>query len=311
MLAGLHNSVFLVGATASGKSAVALALAEQLGGEIISVDSMQVYRGLDIGTAKPTPAERERVSHHGIDIAEPDEAFDVGQFVRIAADAAEQVFRRGRPAIYCGGSGLYFNALLGGLGTAPPSDPRLRTELESLPLPDLLAELAERDPTTFARIDRRNPRRVVRAVEVVRLTGQPASVQRAAWQAIPPEAWCVGLVRTAADLRQRMESRVDAMFRAGLVEETRGLLERGLAGNRTAAQALGYRQIIEHLQGERNLAATQALVKQKTRQYAKRQMTWFRRQLPVDWISLEPDGDVASVASRIAGRYRARTSGRI
>ncbi len=283
-------SLLLAGPTAVGKSEVALNLALRLGGEIISVDSMQVYRGLDIGTAKPSPAQRAQVPHHLIDVAGPAESFDAARFVRLAKEAIAEIRGRGRVAVLCGGTGLYFRALLEGLGEAPPADPALRRLLESTPLPELLSELAQRDPSSYARIDRQNPRRVIRAVEVIRLTGQPFSSQRARWDAsgsgAAPEC-AFGLSRAPGDLRQRIDERVDEMFRRGLVQETEGLLKQGLAGNRTAMQALGYRQAAEHLAGERGLAATIELVKIRTRQFAKRQMTWFRRQLRLNWVPIQ------------------------
>jgi tRNA dimethylallyltransferase len=302
--------VWLAGPTAVGKSAVALMLAERLGGEIISVDSMQVYRGLDLGTAKPSPADRTRVRHHLIDVVEAHAAFDVAQFLRLAQAAADGVTGRGRVPVFCGGTGLYFKALRSGLGTAPAGDPALRAELEALPLGVLLDELAARDPVAFARIDRQNPRRVVRAIEVIRLTGQPFSAQRADWSFAPASghpqraAPVFGLTRPPDDLRARIAARVDAMFAGGLVAETERLLARGLAQNRTAAQALGYRQVIEHLRGERGLADTIALVKQRTWQFARRQMTWFRRQLEVTWIELTPESAPAAVADQILARRK-------
>ncbi|MEN9574653.1 MAG: hypothetical protein RL514_2508 [Verrucomicrobiota bacterium] len=297
--------VFLAGATAVGKSAVALALAELLGGEIISVDSMQVYRGLDLGTAKPSAAERARVPHHLLDVVELTEAFDAAQFVRRAETAVQDIHGRGRVPIFCGGTGLYFKAWLEGLGAAPPSDVRVRAEVEATPLADLLRELETRDPVTYARIDRQNPRRVIRAMEVIRLTGQPFSAQRANWNSEPrtqnPEpVFC--LTREPADLRARIEARVDAMFAAGLVAETRGLLTRGLAEHRHAMQALGYRQVVEHLRGERGLTETVALVKTKTWQFARRQGTWFRGQLPVEWVPLAADADATLVARDLLAR---------
>ncbi len=178
-----QRPLLLAGATATGKSEVALLLAERLGGEIISVDSMQVYRGLDIGTAKPSAAERARARHHLIDVAELTEAFDAARFARLAHAAVKEIQGRGRLPILCGGTGLYFKAFLEGLGDAPPADAALRAELEATPLVELLGELERRDPATFARIDRKNLRRVVRAVEVMRLTGKPFSEQRAEWDA--------------------------------------------------------------------------------------------------------------------------------
>jgi tRNA dimethylallyltransferase len=283
--------ILIAGPTAVGKSRIALQLAEQLGGEIISTDSMQVYRGLDIGTAKPSPAERARVPHHLIDICDLTESFDAAQFARLAHRAVAEIQSRGRVPILCGGTGLYFQAFLEGLGEAPPADAKLRAELEATPLEKLLEELRERDPVTFEKIDKRNPRRVIRAVEVIRLTGQPASTQRADWNSrhsslATRHFFC--FTRSSDDLRQRINARVDEMFRRGLVEETRELLKHGLAENQTAMQAIGYRQVVEHLRGERSLAETVELVKTRTRQFAKRQLTWFRAQKDLEWIELKP-----------------------
>jgi tRNA dimethylallyltransferase len=293
--------LFLAGPTAVGKSEIALLLAEKLGGEIISVDSMQVYRGLDIGTAKPPFSDRARIPHHLIDVVDLSEPFDAAQFVRLAREALSEIYARGRTAILCGGTGLYFKALLDGLGDAPPADPVLRAELEATPLADLLRELAERDPPTFERIDRQNARRVIRAVEVIRLTGKPYSALRARWPSSPlaprPPAPAFGLSRPSGVLQRRIDARVEDMFRRGLVAETEQLLARGLAGNKTAMQALGYRQVAEHLRGGRPLPETIELVKIRTRQFAKRQMTWFRRQLRLKWIDLGEQGDAAQTAA--------------
>ena len=309
----LHpHPIFIAGPTAVGKSAVALALADKLCGELISVDSMQVYRGLDIGTAKPSAAERTRVPHHLIDVAELTEPFDAAKFVTLAQQAVAEIQSRGRVPIFCGGTGLYFKAFLDGLGEAPPSDERLRAELEATPFAALLRELEQRDPPTFSRIDRQNPRRVIRAVEVIRLTGKPFSEQRAAWskaadaqeaessrcddqtaqRAVPT---LVVLSRSSPDLHGRINTRVDEMFAQGLVNETRRLLKLGLAQNKTAMQAIGYRQVVEHLRGERALPETIELVKSKTRQFAKRQGTWFHRQMKARWIELQPGSSLTDI----------------
>jgi tRNA dimethylallyltransferase len=304
--------LLLAGPTAVGKSAVALRLAELLGGEIISVDSMQVYRGLDIGTAKPSLADRRRVPHHLIDVLELTDSFDAARFVHLARRAALEIQSRGHVPVFCGGTGLYFRAYLEGLGATPPPDPGLRAELEATPLPELLRELEKRDPVACRQIDRQNPRRVVRALEVIRLTGKPFSQQRAAWTRHPstlhppPSTPFLGLARDTADLHARIEARVDALFRRGLVEETQRLLTQGLAENRTAMQALGYRQVVEHLRGERPLAQTIALVKARTRQFAKRQMTWFRGQLSVTWFRLHPTDSLEIVARNVADSYPVR-----
>jgi tRNA dimethylallyltransferase len=324
----LHlRPLFIVGPTAVGKSEIALLLAEKIGGEIISVDSMQVYRGLDIGTAKPSAKERARVRHHLIDVVDLTESFDAAQFVRLANAAVTEIQSRGHVPIFCGGTGLYFKAFLEGLGEAPPADEKLRAELEAAPLQELLAELREKDPVTYEKIDRNNPRRVIRAIEVIRLTSKKFSEQRAAWNlgapalvapnaceggsrqriehadetsALPGAAHITGFSREVTDLRARIDARVDTMFARGLVEETRHLLEGGLEQNKTAMQALGYRQVVEHLRGEHSLPETVELVKIKTRQFAKRQMTWFKRQLSVEWINLAARDLPNEIAARIS-----------
>jgi tRNA dimethylallyltransferase len=291
--------IVIAGPTASGKSEVAALLAERLAGEIVSIDSMQVYRGMDIGTAKPTPAERARVPHHLIDVVEITDRFDAAQFARLAQSAMADIQGRGRVPILCGGTGLYFRAVLEGVGSAPPADPSLRQALEKMPLQELLEELARHDPATYQRIDRNNPRRVVRAVEVLRATGRPFSEQKAKWGAGYALGPAFGLRRDPKDLHQRIDERVDSMFARGLVDETKQLLQRGLAENSTAMQALGYRQVVEHLRGERPLQETVALVKLRTRQFAKRQMTWFRRQMELRWMDVAPGTLAEEVAARI------------
>ena len=309
-----HLPVLIAGPTATGKSEIALRLAEQLGGEIISADSMQVYRGLDLGTAKPAPADRARVPHHLVDILDLTEAFDAAQFARLAHCAVAEIQSRGRVPVLCGGTGLYFRAFLEGVGEAPPADPRLRAELVAAPPEQLLAELRERDPAAYEMVDRKNPRRVIRAIEVIRLTGKPFSEQRAAWNTphvsrFTPHYFC--FTRQPDDLHVRINARVDTMFQRGLVEETRELLKHGLAENQTAMQAIGYRQVVEHLNGERSLKETIELVKNRTRQYAKRQLTWFRRQKNLEWIELEPDASLENCARNICDTFlKSRSDGR-
>jgi len=298
------DPLLIAGATGTGKSELALLLAERIGGEIVSVDSMQVYRGMDIGTAKPDLPQRSRVRHHLLDVAEITETFDAARFVELAKAAEAEIRTRGAVPIFCGGTGLYFNAWLNGLGTAPAPDPALRAELEALPLPALLDELARKDWATFDEIDVDNRRRVVRAVEVIRLTGQPFSKQRAVWSERAPTlvGRRFGLEREREDLVRRLDARVDAMFAAGLVDETRRLLETGLETNRTAMQAIGYRQVVEHLRGQRGYRETVELVKVRTRQYAKRQTTWFRGQLDLEWIRLERESALEVVVEGLVRR---------
>ena len=295
----MRDPIYIAGPTASGKSDLALLLAERFGGELISVDSMQVYRGLDIGTAKPSPAEQARIPHHLIDVVDLASGFDAARFVSLAREAEAAIRARGKLPIFCGGTGLYFKALAAGVGEAPPADAELRKELEALSPDDLLRELEHTDPETFRSIDRKNSRRVLRAVEVIRLTGRPFSALRDDWSAPQPAGTWIGLERTRADLNERINQRVDRMFAAGLVEETRRLLPFGLEQNQTALQAIGYRQVLEHLRGDRGLPETIELVKQRTRKFAKRQMTWFRHQLDLCWITIEPGETSALLLEKV------------
>ncbi|MGY8672530.1 MAG: tRNA (adenosine(37)-N6)-dimethylallyltransferase MiaA [Verrucomicrobiia bacterium] len=292
--------LFLAGPTAVGKSAAALELARQLDAEIVSVDSMQVYRGLDIGTAKPSQVERVEIPHHLIDVIDLSESFDAAQFNTQAQIAVDAVSARGRRTIFCGGTGLYFKAWIAGLGAAPSTNADLRAELEATPLDSLLEELRDADPKTFARIDQENPRRVVRAVEVIRLTGKPFSEQRADWQdSMVTDEKIICLKRESEDLRERINRRVDQMFLDGLVEETRELLDKGLESNRTAMQAIGYRQVVEHLHGERDLPTTIDLIKTRTWQFARRQSTWFRNQMPSVWVEVGKSEPLNAICERI------------
>jgi tRNA dimethylallyltransferase len=312
--------ILIAGPTAIGKSEVALLLAERLGGEIVAVDSMQVYRGLDIGTAKPSAADRARVPHHLLDVVNVTESFDAAKFTELGHKAVAEIQSRKHVPILCGGTGLYFKAFLEGLGEAPPADRKLRAELEATPLDNLLQELKGHDPVAYKKIDRQNPRRVIRAVEVIRLTSKPFSAQRARWGETTYELnhsnggsrgrlphqpiHAFGFSCSAAHLHSRIDARVDEMFRRGLVEETRYLLEHGLAQNKTAMQAIGYRQVVEHLRGGCSLPETIELVKIRTHQFAKRQMTWFRRQLKLEWIELKPDDKPDAVACLVEARLK-------
>ena len=296
-------TIYLTGATASGKSALAMHLAKRLGGEIISVDSMQVYCGLNIGTAKPSAEEQAEVPHHLIDVAQLSEAFDAAQFVRLAKSASESISSRGRIPIFCGGTGLYFRALMEGLGNSPPSDELLRDELSLLPFESLVAELKIKDPKAAKQIDLKNPRRVLRAVEVIRLTGRPYSEQRIGWDKLkraPENLYCIN--REVDVLNQRIHKRVDEMFSLGLIEETQILIKRGLRDNRNACQALGYRQVLDLLDGELSLESVIDKVKIKTRQFAKRQRSWFRNQMQCDLLDWPKDENVDSFCELLLGR---------
>jgi tRNA dimethylallyltransferase len=285
------RTIFLVGPTAVGKSAVALELAERLGAEIVSADSMQVYRSLDIGTAKPTMAERTRVRHHLIDICDPGEVFDVKRFVSLA----QSVIGHRPSVIVCGGTGMYVRALRQGLFEGPSRDATLRARLEAMSAAELFAEMERLDPQTAARIDRKNPRRLVRALEVFHATGKPISTLQTQWPTANSQSPIFGLTRERADLVARIERRIDAQIAAGWLDEVRRLEALGA----TAMQAAGYRELAAHLRGELTLAEAVALIKARTRQLAKRQMTWFRREPGLRWVALAADESPQRTAERI------------
>ena len=295
--------IYITGATASGKSALAMRLANRLGGEIISVDSMQVYCGLNIGTAKPSAQEQNEIQHHLIDVAQLSEAFDAAQFVSLAQQALKLIWKRGRVPIFCGGTGLYFRALIEGLGESPPSDESLRDELALMPIESLVAELRIKDPEAAKQVDLENPRRVLRAIEVIRLTGRPYSEQRIGWNNVdkaPQNLFCIS--REVDVLNQRIHKRVDEMFNQGLVEETQTLIKKGLRNNRNACQALGYRQVLDLLDGKLNLENVVQQVKTKTRQFAKRQRSWFRNQMKCKFLEWPDEENVNSFSEQLLAK---------
>ncbi|MEP6693849.1 MAG: tRNA (adenosine(37)-N6)-dimethylallyltransferase MiaA [Chloroflexota bacterium] len=276
----------IVGPTASGKSALALRAAEALGGEIVSADSRQVYRGMDIGTAKPTREERERVPHHLIDVADPGERYDVFRYQRDARRVLDEIASRGRAAVVVGGTGLYVRALLDGLDLASvPTDPLLRAKLEATAEREggdaLHARLRDLDPEAAARVDPRNVRRVVRYVEAAMLTGGlTASWRRDA--AVP--AVKIGLAPPREILIAAIETRVRRMVDAGVLDETRALLARGLDPTVPSLSGHGYIHWTQHLAGALTLDEAIQLTVRDTRRYSRRQMTWFRRDGGIRWI---------------------------
>jgi tRNA dimethylallyltransferase len=281
----------LVGPTASGKTALALELAPRLGAEVVSADAMLVYRGMDVGTAKPTPQERARVPHHLVDLVDPGEEFSVARFQPLARAAIADVLGRGRVPLLVGGSGLYFHAVVDEF-VFPPTDPAVRGRLEAeaaaAGLPALYRRLADADPAAAARIQPGNLRRIVRALEVIELTGRPFSSFRSAMDA-PVSRYrltVLGLDPGADALRARVAERVAAMAAAGLVDEVRRLAGRPLS--RTARQALGYKELLDAM--ERGTPVEEALdaVVRRTRTYARRQLAWFRRDPRVRWSTLPP-----------------------
>ena len=280
----------VVGPTASGKSELALRLAAALGGEIVNADALQVYRGFDIGTAKPTAAERARVVHHLLDVREPTERFSAGDYARLARAAVAGIHRRGRAALVVGGSGLYLRALFAGLSALPPAQPQLRAELQRLAAAEgpraLHAELARVDPETAGRLPPGDAQRVVRALEVAASTGRPLSAWIAANPAPsrPLSALHVGLTLPRSILYDRIAVRVDRMLQRGWLEEVRSLLAMGVPPEAPAFQAIGYRQMVQHVREELPLAEAVAETVRATRRFAKRQMTWFRKEPQMNWF---------------------------
>lgn len=303
----------VVGPTATGKSRLALALAGALGGEIVNADALQVYRGFDIGTAKPTEEERARVPHHLVDILEPQETYSAGEFARRARLAICDIEERGRVPIVVGGSGLYLRALLAGISPIPPGDPAVRAALRARlaedGLPALAAELARRDPETAARLARGDSQRVLRALEVALVSGVPL----AAWIARQPfgnqriPAVSVGLTLARGLLYDEIAGRVARMIERGWVNEVQGLLARGLSPHLPAFQAIGYRQLALHVRGERTLQQAISDTIQATRRFAKRQETWFRKEPDVTWF---PAQDLEHRVAEVLEHVRRRGLGR-
>ena len=301
--------VVVVGATASGKTALSLALAARFSGEIVNADSRQIYRGMDIGTAKPTPHERATVPHHLIDIRTPDQPFSLAEFLALASATIAGVSARGHLPIVVGGTGQYVRALLHGWqAPAVPPDPALRAQLlaeaEARGGEALHAELAARDPAAAAAIDRRNVRRVVRALEVIHTSGRPFSEQTTR---TPPsfDALTLGLAWPRDHLYRRIDQRVDALFAAGLVDEVRGLLAAGYSPRLPALQSIGYAQVCSFLAGDLTLTQAVERTKTGTHRLARSQGAWFRRSDPaIHW--LEPaNGPVLAEAEAVVSRFLA------
>jgi tRNA dimethylallyltransferase len=276
-----RNALVLTGPTASGKSSLAIELASRIGGEIVSMDSMALYRGMDIGTAKPTRDERRQIPHHLIDELDPWQSASVAWWLERAADAVREIEGRGKIAVIVGGTPLYLKAMLSGLFDGPPADDgirnRLSREAEELGRDHLHKRLAAVDADTAARLHRNDVRRIIRALEVWELTGRPMSDWQQEWK-LPVEKGpeCLWLELPRADLYHKINRRVEAMFAGGLMEEVTNLLSLPRSLSKEAAQALGYKEVIHHLRGGMGLVETVAEVQKRTRNFAKRQITWFR-----------------------------------
>ena len=288
-----HNIIAIVGPTASGKTALSVRLARELGAEIVSFDSMQVYRRMDIGTAKPTEEEMAGIPHHMIDVAEPTEDFSVSRYVNQANPIVEDILSRGKPVILVGGTGLYVDSLVAGREFAPFPETGLREELMDkvekegiLPLYEALCLI---DPEAGAAIHPSNHKRVIRAMEVYLETGKTISQHNRETQEKPPKyrpLW-IGLDYVNREaLYARINKRVDKMFAEGLAQEVRELLAQGVPAEATAMQAIGYKELVSHLRGEATEAEAKDAIALASRRYAKRQRTWFRRNEAVHWVEL-------------------------
>jgi len=281
--------LLILGPTATGKSALAIELAKELNGEIISADSMQVYRGLDIGTAKPSKEERKSVPHHLIDVKDPDEPWTVSDFTSRANEIISRLHKEGELPIIVGGTGLYLNSFLEGYSfPITEANPALRARLEKEEAPALWDRLNKVDPEAAKKISKNDKKRIIRALEVFEGTGKPISkLQKRSPVAGKYNVIMIGLNTEREKLYQKINERVDKMIDAGLVDEVKTLLSKGYNRKLTSMQALGYKEMIDHLEGKMPLKETIDLMKQKTRNFARRQMTWFRRFDGVKWFGSE------------------------
>ena len=296
---------YLTGATASGKTTVSIELAKLLNAEIISLDSMSIYRGMDIGTAKPSPEVQAQIPHHMIDILDPVQAFSVSQYREQAHEKLEEIRSRGKEVLFVGGTALYLKALLRGLFGGPPADWEFRKQVEE-ELKDVEDELlykrmADIDPVAASKIHPNDRRRIIRALEVYKSTGQPIShFQMEFADSAPAEECRVFTIRHPRPiLHQRIEQRVEEMFEAGLIDEVAQLIERWGELGHTSGQAVGYREVIEHLAGERDLDETKEKVLVRTRRFARHQETWFRGLDECRMIDLEEGLEPKQLAEHI------------
>ena len=309
----MNNIICIAGPTASGKTALAVELAKCFNGEVVSCDSMQIYKGMDIGTAKPTMEERQGIVHHLLDVAEPWEDFSVSRYCELATAAVEDIVARGKTAIIAGGTGLYMDSLIKGNDFAPFPSTGMREKLEQqadekglLYMHGLLAGI---DPDAAAKLPVADRKRVIRALEVYYETGETITAHNLRTQSLPPRfspLW-IGLdFASRAELYHRIDLRVDIMLEQGLLDEIRTLLAKGIDPKATAMQAIGYKEFVSALAGNGSVEAAAAEVQQASRRYAKRQLTWFRRNTQMHWLIREEgqtNGEILAAARQLVQEY--------
>ena len=309
----MNKLICIGGPTASGKTGLSIALAKELDGEIVSCDSMQVYRRMDIGTAKPDLEEREGIAHHMLDVAEPDEDFSVSRYCRMASPIIDDILARGKTAIIVGGTGLYMDSLIKGNDFAPFPSTGRREELEAQAaregIEPLMEQLRAIDPDSAERLHPADQKRIIRALEVYLETGITITEHNRRTQAIPPRYSPLWLAIEDADrqtLYDRINRRVDRMLEQGLIQEIQNLLEEGISPACTAMQAIGYKEFVGALQGQCSIESAAEQVKQASRNYAKRQLTWFRRNKAIHWLLRQQDTsgeEILENARRIACNF--------
>ncbi len=305
----MNNIICIAGPTASGKTALAVALAQELGGEVVSCDSMQVYKKMNIGTAKPTKEEMAGIPHHMLDVADPEEDFSVSRYCKMATPIVEDIISRGKTAIIAGGTGLYMDALIRGNDFAPYPSTGRRQELEKLAaekgIDAVLCQLREVDPESAARLHPSDQKRIIRAMEVYLETGQTITEHNRKTQEIPPKfkpVWFALDDENRQTLYDRIDRRVLMMLEQGLIPEIQSLLDGGVPEKATSMQAIGYKEFVDALQGRCSMEEATAQVQQSSRRYAKRQLTWFRRNPNIHWLIRsegESTGEILSRARQI------------
>ena len=307
----MDRIICIAGPTASGKTALAVELAKELNGEVVSCDSMQVYRRMDIGTAKPTIDEMQGIPHHMLDVADPCEDFSVSRYCSMAAPIVEDILRRGKTAIIAGGTGLYMDSLIRGNAFAPFPSTGVREELEAqadnLGMEAMLSRLRAVDPEAAARLHLKDRKRILRALEVYLETGETITEHNRRTQAIPPRfrpLWLGLDFENRADLYERIDRRVGLMLEKGLVEEIQGLLVSGVPARATAMQAIGYKEFVDALEGRCTLEQAADQVRQSSRRYAKRQLTWFRRNSAMHWLTRTPETTMEEILSMARQTFR-------